>query len=113
MIEREFPVAGGAASCTVLVRVMPDDVTAGADQEARLREARAFLAENDWSTLEATTIDSIPTAELAGKRRQGVSDELILTMHVSDQVFIALDTAGHMGEGVRLEQASRCSPEQL
>jgi len=112
VIEREIPVGGDdTASCMVVVRVLADEATARADGDTRLDEARDFLETHDWSSLEATTIEEIPTEELEGSRRQGISDELILTMHVSNQVTDAFAAAGYLGDGVSLEQAARCNPK--
>ena len=112
MIEREFPIPGGDnASCAVGVRVLADEATAGADGDARLEKARHFLETHDWSSLETITIEEIPAEELEGLRRQGISDELILTMNVSEQVGDAFQVGGYLGDGVSLEQAARCGPK--
>ena len=112
MVEREFPVSGDEdASCMVVARVVPDDATAGSDQGARLDRARDFLETHDWSSLQTLTIADIPADELEGPRRQGMADQMILTMQISDQIGEAFDAGGYLGDGVSLEQAGRCSPK--
>lgn len=112
VIERVFPVSGGAdAACVVIARVTPDAATAGPDQESRLDHAREFLETHDWSAIETMAIGDIPPEDLVGPRRQGLTDQTILTTQVSDQVGQAFESSGHLGDGVSLELAARCGQE--
>jgi hypothetical protein len=112
VIERAFPISGsaGSASCAVIVRVVPDPQTGGSDADTRLREAREFLQQHDWTTLDASIAD-IPAKELRGMTAQGISEQLMLTLRVGDQVGAQFEAAGHLGRGVALESAGRCDGE--
>lgn len=112
MVERSFPLSdtGSTASCAVIVRVTRDERTAGPDADARLRDAREFLQEQDWSSLDASIAD-IPPRDLKAMTAQGISEPLMLTMRIGDQVDAKFEAAGHLGRGVVVESVGRCDDE--
>lgn len=109
VVERSFPIPGNddVNHCVTVIRVMPDAATEGSDGDERVRAARAFLQDNDWSTLDADLAD-IPAKDREGMERQGISEQLMLTMQINDQITGAFSDAGHLGDGVRLDLSARC-----
>jgi hypothetical protein len=109
VVERSFPLTGSDAvqDCVTVIRVMPDAATAGINAGDRLRAARAFLRDNDWTHISANLAD-IPAKEREGMERQGISESMMLTMQVNDQITAAFADEGHLGDGVRLELSARC-----